>query len=868
MLGSSDHCSGFGTDTHLCQFNVDPGTGRAMFAASWLVGDLDVSILSPGPNGVEISENNFAGFDVSYSDVSTGTVKQKVYAIEPVVEGSSLPAGLWTIRLNGISLDPQALNNYQLAFAADPPAPQIEWQSVLQPETTPVGKIVTLSWQVTRAGVPINQSSDPNVTMDLVYAPVYQPPSWQARSIAFPGSFVTAAGLGGNWDPSNGNVSASDSNQDNVWTLTTDSLPAGDFAFKVAINNSWDENYGLDGVSAGENINFTVETDNQPITFYYDPRDNYVTNSAREEIIVIAGDMMSEIGGADWAPDNLVGWMKPRTQDDLHELILHVPQGEWAYKVAINESWAENYGADGVPGGANIQLSLTGGDAFVRFLYDGATHVVSHEVLAGTPGTMIVGQLRAGTITHDWKIDSLAAGEYKVGLRVDDHFQGNGQTVRWAPGTVVVVDNEPPPIPTVLEPTQIPDGLYVNWERDDLTPDLAGFLVEYEIPGYRATDPYIPVTRRVVQPPKLEAQPYNQIRLGGLMMSVTTLPDLIRPTLCVRAYDASGNVSGCTPFEVVMEEEADSPYLGPPQYLGVSNDNGALSVSWEPPLIGSPFGYLLHYAPIGCGDGETHTIAFEGESPIDVENTITYLLNGLAFNQTYLIEVQGYLENGILGEKAYATGLNLNLVDSDNNGLPDEWSEVYGIENPNSDLDKDGLPASVEAILGSSPFKADSDGDGYYDGEEAAWQTAVCGSETPPEQIQPKLAISGVEGILFDNIPHQARSAAQTVDIFNLGAGTLAWSAESSDSWIKLEQASGTGLAELGVSVDMNGMNSGSYQGSVTIRASHASVTLPSGRIVPAIEEAFTIQVYVNHLPELGPPTGPFYFIYLPQVVR
>ncbi len=47
-----------------------------------------------------------------------------------------------------------------------------------------------------------------------------------------------------------------------------------------------------------------------------------------------------------------------------------VPAGSYEYKVALNNSWDENYGAGGAPGGANIPITAPGGP--VTFTYDHA----------------------------------------------------------------------------------------------------------------------------------------------------------------------------------------------------------------------------------------------------------------------------------------------------------------------------------------------------------------------------------------------------------------------------------------------------------------------------------------------------------------
>ena len=56
---------------------------------------------------------------------------------------------------------------------------------------------------------------------------------------------------------------------DGIWSGTFD-LPAKTYEYKVAINGSWDVNYGANGVPGGGNIKITHA--GGPITFYFDPR--------------------------------------------------------------------------------------------------------------------------------------------------------------------------------------------------------------------------------------------------------------------------------------------------------------------------------------------------------------------------------------------------------------------------------------------------------------------------------------------------------------------------------------------------------------------------------------------------------------------
>lgn len=56
-----------------------------------------------------------------------------------------------------------------------------------------------------------------------------------------------------------------------------------------------------------------------------------------------------------------------------------IPAGSWEYKVAINRSWAENYGANFQQDGPNIGLNLSAARG-VRFYYDHKTHYIADNV--------------------------------------------------------------------------------------------------------------------------------------------------------------------------------------------------------------------------------------------------------------------------------------------------------------------------------------------------------------------------------------------------------------------------------------------------------------------------------------------------------
>ena len=322
--------------------------------ASWLNGFLDVSLIKP--DGTPITPANAAANGVEITtppDAPDGRMTS--FAVTPV-SGSLISNGAWKVRLGNVAAD----SYFALTFAADPPAPSVSWLNPLLPGVAPDGSgHLNLQWNANRAGAVLAD----DVFAELFYAPVIQPVTFPSLFVSFPGSYQAAAGLGANWDPGASAITAEDNNHDGVWKLATSSIPAGNYEYKVALNGNWLVNYGLGGIRDGEDITMTQPTTNAPLSFYFDSTDKFITTRPHSDIIVLVGDMLSEIGGADWDPANLLGWLKPTEDADQFELTLHLPEGNWAYKVALNESWALNYGAGGAANGPNIPLVVPDGGA-------------------------------------------------------------------------------------------------------------------------------------------------------------------------------------------------------------------------------------------------------------------------------------------------------------------------------------------------------------------------------------------------------------------------------------------------------------------------------------------------------------------------
>ena len=95
-----------------------------------------------------------------------------------------------------------------------------------------------------------------------------------------PGSFQSELGCAGDWDPSCLRSWLQDPDEDGIYTFETIALLAGNHEGKVALNESWDVNYGQGGIQNGDNIAFTVPFDHAKVTFTYDSITHVLTISS------------------------------------------------------------------------------------------------------------------------------------------------------------------------------------------------------------------------------------------------------------------------------------------------------------------------------------------------------------------------------------------------------------------------------------------------------------------------------------------------------------------------------------------------------------------------------------------------------------
>ena len=284
--------------------------------------------------------------------------------------------------------------------------------------------------------------------------------------VSIPGTLNDELGCPGDWQPECEAIRLA--HQGNGVYAGTFAVPAGDWQYKIAINGSWDENYGAGGVAGGDNVPFSLATA-QDVTFVYDDATTWFTSSAQGPLLTLPGSYQSEVGcPGDWQPECVVTSLQDKDGDGVYTYTTGaIPAGSWEVKVAHGLSWTENYGEGGARDGANIAFSAPGGKP-VTFTYDIATHLLTIEVT--DPPLPGLGQQQAHWVdaaTIAWPTALLDGADPAdpAGLTWRLHHAPDA-SLEVADGAVVGGE--------VAELTLVADGLTA--EQLERFPQLAGYL--------------------------------------------------------------------------------------------------------------------------------------------------------------------------------------------------------------------------------------------------------------------------------------------------------------------------------------------------------------------------------------------------------
>ena len=253
-------------------------------------------------------------------------------------------------------------------------------------------------------------------------------PVTQPANVSVPGShgseMLCAAG---DWQPACDQAQLTLDPKDQVWKRTY-TLPPAPYAYKAAINKTWDENYGAGAMPNGANLEYTAPVDT--VTFYYDHGTHFVTSDAQGPIVTAPGSFQSELGcPGDWDPSCMRPWLQdPDGDGTLTWSTDQIPAGSYETKVAHELTWTENYGAAGTPGGANIAFSVPANGVITTFSYVLATHVMTVTTSRAGAAPDLT-KAKAHWVGRDlvaWPATALPAGTTAEQLRWRLHWSATG----------------------------------------------------------------------------------------------------------------------------------------------------------------------------------------------------------------------------------------------------------------------------------------------------------------------------------------------------------------------------------------------------------------------------------------------------------
>ncbi len=344
-------------------------------------------------------------------------------------------------------------------------------------------------------------------------------------------------------------------------------------------------------------------------------------------VVALVGSLQSELGcPGDWQPECPQTRLTPVDgSPELWRATFDVPLGTFAYKVALNGSWDENYGAGGAAGGSDIPLKAPGGS--VTFTYNHTTHVVTDDAPRALGAEAGAHWLAKRVLAWDLR-DHPEARTVRLYSAPDGGMTlARGQVVG---GTA---------LPLTLDPDGLPGGLRRQF------PHLAAF---------------------------------DALRLPRL--STRAVAGLLKGQLVVAAFDVTGALVAATGIQT--PGVIDEVYAGARRSrLGATWRRGAPTLALWAPTARS---VTVHVFAAGGGDAPALRTV-----PLRRASTGVWSVTGDRSwqNRYYLYEVEVYVpETGTVEHNwvtdPYSVGLSTNserslLVDLDSRAVtPPGWHEL------------------------------------------------------------------------------------------------------------------------------------------------------------------------------------------------
>lgn len=199
----------------------------------------------------------------------------------------------------------------------------------------------------------------------------------EGRSIVLTGTVQSKAGAAKDWDPSDTTTRMKAIGHD--FYSYKMKLPAGTYYYKISVNGSWAENYGLGGNFDGANVQLTLPKV-QEVTFYYNDKSHHIADST--SYTFRADKDLPVLSGSFGAVDDPL--MRDQMLDNLFQKTIPLQKGDYTVTVKMP-------GEDALTQQVNVAK-----DSEVTFYYDSkAKRLIADD-----------GRIREDKVYHDsWSTD-------------------------------------------------------------------------------------------------------------------------------------------------------------------------------------------------------------------------------------------------------------------------------------------------------------------------------------------------------------------------------------------------------------------------------------------------------------------------------
>jgi len=485
--------------------------------------------------------------------------------------------------------------------------------------------IFTLTLLLTAiVGTPTITAQTPTITIISTFQPALGCDEWQA------------------------DCSASQLTFDEVHQLyiATFDLPAGSYEYQAVTDDG--TTIGALAETDGDPIPLTLTSDSR-VTFFYAPDTNWLADDVNHFLANVPGSHQGEIGCPDtmlstdefdWSPDCLQTLLQDPDNDGIYEYrTTKIPDGNYEAKVALNQSWADNFGDEGAPGGGNIAFVVTKPNADVLFTWDSESKIMIIQAEGAPKGNL--GEAKVYWLAPDLIATKLEAGAMAFAL----HYDADAGLELTETGIVGGAS-----IPLTPDPTGIPDDILAKF------PHLAG-LTALRLPADQ----------------------------------LANVPDILRGQFAFTATAADGEPIEATGLQI--PGVLDSLYSYDSE-LGVTFDGDTPTLRLWAPTAKS---ISLHLYPDADPDTAPDTIPMQRDDETGVWSVVG---EPDWANQFYLYDVEVYapraaaiVHNLVTDPYSFSLSMNSNRSQIVNLGdgalLPDGWSE----------LQKPALSAPTDIVL-------------------------------------------------------------------------------------------------------------------------------------------------------------------------